>query len=134
MVSLPSTGVFTATALGAVVGCLGYYMSKASHERDTYPVLISTLMGGVGYCIGVLTKSRAPEVVAITLAVTTLLAIFSSGFRRNDVFLNSASLGIPMATGATFLATNNFLHPYSAASFAITVIVVNLIDRNWGRF
>jgi hypothetical protein len=133
MISLSSNGAVTATALGAFTGCLGYYMSKASHERDMHPLLISTLMGGVGYCIGVLTESRAPLVVATALAFTTFLAIVCGNLRKNDAFLNSASLGIPMATGATFLATNNFLHPYSAASIAITVIAINLIDSFWRR-
>jgi hypothetical protein len=127
MVNIPSSPI-VATALGVAVGGFGYFANRATGDT-TELFMASTLMGGLGYCFGVLTGSRAPHLVAITLAMTNFVAAVCRTYHsRHDTFLNSMSLAIPMATGMTILSRNALINGYSAAAIAITVVAIDLIQ------
>jgi hypothetical protein len=128
MVNLSSSPV-VATALGVAVGCFGYYANQTTGD-STELLMASTLMGGLGYCFGVLTGSRAPHLLAVTLAMTNFVAaLCRSAHSRHDAFLGCISLAIPMATGMTILSRNALINGYSAAAIAITVVAIDLIQN-----
>jgi len=132
MISSPSGQTVLAVALGAATGCCGYYFSAAGRDGPRSLLTSSVLMGGLGYCIGVLTGSRAPVILATTLAATTLIAAACrwSTQESNSRIQNCLSLAIPMAAGMTFLSKNELINRYCALAMGITVIAIEIIDRD----
>lgn len=131
MINFPSSGVLAA-GTGLVTGAVGYYLHAEGMDRHRNPVAPFVLMGGVGYCISVLTGSRSPLIVAISLAITSLLTmVCMSALRSNrNKFLEMASITIPLATGVTFLVSNNYLDKACAIGFVVGAVLADLFLNN----
>lgn len=127
-------------ALGAGIGCFAtvFNINALNNHYDyTSAVLTtSTLMGGVGYCVGVLTGSSSPRIVAMAFAVVNLISClccdgsirreYNSGY---SFLWNMLSCTVPLATGMAFLTQHSFLNGYCASGVAISVIAFLVLPK-----